>query len=498
MARSVERPRGDGLDTLIAGTLQANGKAAGSATQQDAEAGMLIPIAFSMKDFGGDASFGLAPTLRAGNHDTSHANGGQPPAIAFDARQNCVSSADVFGALGASNPQAQAVAYPIDMRQASRGATMTNNRKEGSSGGAPGTGIGSAGDPAPTISTSHVPAVCITGDITHTLKAEGFDASEDGTGRGQPIIAHAIQAGALRINPNSGPDGVGVQADLAYTLEARSEVQCAQMGMAVRRLTPRECERLQSFPDVVDTLTIEICRNPNEVANSATAKFVAPHSPAQSPAQNAPVALHVQVDFGAQQIQLRCLGKLRWSANIAEPNEKSPLPIPIGDFVQLLAAAKPWLAPEIQTGEAESPLSTKHFIAPSSGSAHALISGSEIKELVNDAEKFTVALRQCLKSTTSQPGQALQNSGSTLQTLSCCVAAVMSGFIPTTTCTSSISLLVEVITPYTLIPVRGKPAADGPRYKALGNSWCVYNARWIGRRIDARLRALTGSNFAPQ
>jgi len=29
---------------------------------------------------------------------------------------------------------------------------------------------------------------------------------------------------------------------------------------------------------------------------------------------------------------------------------------------------------------------------------------------------------------------------------------------------------------------------DGPRYKALGNSWAVSNVRWIGRRIDAELR----------
>lgn len=48
--------------------------------------------------------------------------------------------------------------------------------------------------------------VCVTGDITHALKAEGADASEDGSGRGNPITA-------------------------------------------VRRLTPRECERLQGFPD---------------------------------------------------------------------------------------------------------------------------------------------------------------------------------------------------------------------------------------------------------
>jgi len=37
---------------------------------------------------------------------------------------------------------------------------------------------------------------------------------------------------------------------------------------------------------------------------------------------------------------------------------------------------------------------------------------------------------------------------------------------------------------YTLIPYRGKPAADGPRYKALGNSMAVPVMAWIGRRIQ--------------
>jgi len=36
---------------------------------------------------------------------------------------------------------------------------------------------------------------------------------------------------------------------------------------------------------------------------------------------------------------------------------------------------------------------------------------------------------------------------------------------------------------YTLIPYRGKPAADGPRYRAIGNSMAVPVMRWIGRRI---------------
>lgn len=62
-------------------------------------------------------------------------------------------------------------------------------------------------------------AVCVTGDVTHCLKAEGFDASEDGTGRGQPIVA------------------------------VPSVLQQLQTIWRVRRLTPRECERLQGFPD---------------------------------------------------------------------------------------------------------------------------------------------------------------------------------------------------------------------------------------------------------
>jgi DNA (cytosine-5)-methyltransferase 1 len=37
---------------------------------------------------------------------------------------------------------------------------------------------------------------------------------------------------------------------------------------------------------------------------------------------------------------------------------------------------------------------------------------------------------------------------------------------------------------YTLIPYRGKPTADGPRYKALGNSMAVPVMHWIGQRIQ--------------
>ena len=75
--------------------------------------------------------------------------------------------------------------------------------------------------------------------IAHSLTAGGFDASEDGTGRGTPLVA---QWDGRRAND--------VQADvvIANTLDGDGRDGVATMA-AVRRLTPTECERLQGFPD---------------------------------------------------------------------------------------------------------------------------------------------------------------------------------------------------------------------------------------------------------
>lgn len=88
-------------------------------------------------------------------------------------------------------------------------------------------------------------AVCITGDITHTLKAEGFDGSEDGTGRGQPIVAFT-QNSRSEVR-HIGGDGQIVGA-LAAEAGAQQQNYLASTSM-VRRLTPKECERLQGMPD---------------------------------------------------------------------------------------------------------------------------------------------------------------------------------------------------------------------------------------------------------
>jgi DNA (cytosine-5)-methyltransferase 1 len=61
-------------------------------------------------------------------------------------------------------------------------------------------------------------------------------------------VPFVIQERAVSENPNNGPQGKGWQEGVASTLEARNKVQSIATS-GVRRLTPRECERLQGFPD---------------------------------------------------------------------------------------------------------------------------------------------------------------------------------------------------------------------------------------------------------
>ena len=115
-----------------------------------------------------------------------------------------------------------------------------------------------AGDVAPTLramnhSGSHANAggqvaVCITGDITHTLKADGFDGSEDGTGRGQPIVAAFAENSRAELRYEGG-DGTITGALGCGGGKAGQGMPSAQVGASVRRLIPRECERLQGMTD---------------------------------------------------------------------------------------------------------------------------------------------------------------------------------------------------------------------------------------------------------
>lgn len=169
-------------------------------------------------------------------------------------------------------------------------------------------------------------------DVAHSLRAEGFDASEDGTGRGTPLVtAFEWQRGATQnldmlkeqspaliksqtpaiafsakdhggdagdISPTLRGGGHhkshangGVMPAVAFDLRGReggaqfegphdtANMRAASGGSsrsyvahtAVRRLTPRECERLQGFPD--DYTLIPLSRGQRKAVSAEMAAY---------------------------------------------------------------------------------------------------------------------------------------------------------------------------------------------------------------------------------
>ena len=76
--------------------------------------------------------------------------------------------------------------------------------------------------------------------IAHALTSGGADASEDGTGRGTPLIGFKWHASATART-------MGEIADCVPPITDKQPGVAGTFG--VRHLTPTECERLQGFPD---------------------------------------------------------------------------------------------------------------------------------------------------------------------------------------------------------------------------------------------------------
>lgn len=119
-------------------------------------------------------------------------------------------------------------------------------------------------------------AVCATGTISHTLtNASSKGETEDGTGRGTPVVAfhptqdpisstdgstHALGCGSRQgcatvavaqgVDLYNGAETGQVAATLTIASGgAGGSGPTVRTAMTVRRLTPTECERLQGFPD---------------------------------------------------------------------------------------------------------------------------------------------------------------------------------------------------------------------------------------------------------
>lgn len=106
--------------------------------------------------------------------------------------------------------------------------------------------------------------------VTHSLRGEGFDASEDGTGRGTPLVPVAFRiagdGAAFEEGSIAAPLTTGTDSSAsAVVFGIDGAAHCLRSGaskvdkpnsttyiaapLAVRRLTPTECECLMGFPD---------------------------------------------------------------------------------------------------------------------------------------------------------------------------------------------------------------------------------------------------------
>jgi DNA (cytosine-5)-methyltransferase 1 len=122
-----------------------------------------------------------------------------------------------------------------------------------SGGGYPAPGSGQRPDFASSLGVGSASTRynCDRDFVTHALTAEGHDASEDGTGRGTPLIAAPLTASYGKQPDNSHRNGGP-----------------PNLIDGVRRLTPVECERLQGFADGFTCVcgaddTIDACRCPD-------------------------------------------------------------------------------------------------------------------------------------------------------------------------------------------------------------------------------------------
>jgi DNA (cytosine-5)-methyltransferase 1 len=99
------------------------------------------------------------------------------------------------------------------------------------------------GPPYSRTGNERVECEAIVAQCLTTGTGKRYDAETE------TILPVAIQGNLIGRGENAGPQGVGASEEgVMYTL-TKADVHGVANAMAVRRLTPTECERLQGFPD---------------------------------------------------------------------------------------------------------------------------------------------------------------------------------------------------------------------------------------------------------
>lgn len=441
---------------IVAATLNSGGNSGGFRSEPGEHL-----VAFSSKDSGADAG-PISPTLRAQNFKDSHMNGGGQVAIAFDTTQ--ITSPGNYSEPKEGDPchpLAKGAHAPAVVFGWNKSASQTMRVDENTT------------DALQASSTSN-PAVC-------------FESRVARNGRGAPSdVVPPLKA-------ESGQTGKGDSAPLTAS------------NFGVRRLTPRECERLQGFPDGENSVIIEACldlqknsasaetRNPksqkhagnaDRTKSRSLARFAVHQSNQSDPSAKKPALLSVLINCEENELEIVYQGRSILYANSVGRSSGFPLPIKTESFVHLIAGISSVAERAIRTGKAVSAVSDHCSIHRENGRPLVRLSGSEITQLVSDALTASTPQNQPTKSTTSNPSQ-LSPLDLKLATSFCSVWAVIIGCIPVQTLTDYSCLRLQLNTKFafTRWDAEGKEISDSARYRMLGNAVCVNVAYWIGRRM---------------
>lgn len=249
---------------LIAGTLQANGKAAGSATQQDAESGLLLPVAFGGNNQSGPIEVATArnacasasgrmdfetetflvqpvahvetmPTMTAGGPATTSHNqtsGQMRDQYVVPVVAGALCKDTYTGGMG-GRPEAAAVGHVLPVAFPANLSATQHASTENLS---------------PALGAVNPTAVAIQ-DVRAVNKAQNGRGWND-DGAAYTVDTHATQGVAYTTKlHNTGSNNAGkIFEDRTTSLDANSPPPALLTAMQVRRLTPEECEALQGFP----------------------------------------------------------------------------------------------------------------------------------------------------------------------------------------------------------------------------------------------------------
>jgi DNA (cytosine-5)-methyltransferase 1 len=214
--------------------------------------------AFRMQAFGEYANDGTASAMKARDYKDATDLVASPVIIdraAFNQGQNAqykprIEHSETMDSLVARGPHA--VAIPIH-DQATRHSGKHGDKQDGKGNG---LGVGKPGDPCPTLTKGDKHAVLYENHpndsrVTGPHDVDPSCVSRYGTGGGNvPLVQEAI-AFEPSIATREGGESRFVK-ELSPTLRKEmgdNQVAVSDNRMAVRRLSPRECERLQGFPD---------------------------------------------------------------------------------------------------------------------------------------------------------------------------------------------------------------------------------------------------------